>query len=80
MDEFLHWPKFYLLLSSTCDEKLSWMIRIWMNNHLVSDSNLQDHKSIIPAKTLQGMTNNIGSTFSVGDTTPRITVSDEQDI
>jgi hypothetical protein len=25
-------------LSTTCDEILSWMIDIWMTNHLVSDS------------------------------------------
>ena len=29
-DEFIHWPKPYLLLSATCDEILSWMIEIWM--------------------------------------------------
>ena len=26
------------LLAATCDEILSWMIEIWMNNHLVRDS------------------------------------------
>ena len=79
MDEFVHWPKLYLLLSSTCDEILSWMIKLWMKNHLISNNNLQDRKSIIFLKSLQGMTNNIGSTLSVGGTTPRYTVSDEQD-
>ena len=39
MDEFIHSPKLYLLLLATCDEILSWMIEIWMKNHLVSDSN-----------------------------------------
>ena len=39
MDEFIHWPEPYLLLSATCDEMLSWMIEIWKNSHLVSDSN-----------------------------------------
>jgi hypothetical protein len=39
MDKFIHWPKPYLLWSATCDEILSWMIEIWMKNHLVSDSN-----------------------------------------
>ena len=39
MDEFIHWSKPYLLLSTTCDEILSWMFEIWMTNHLVSDSN-----------------------------------------
>ena len=28
-----------ILLSATCDEILSWMIGIWMKNHLVSDNN-----------------------------------------
>ena len=39
MDEFIHWPKPYLLLSATCDETLSWMIEVWMKNHLVGDNN-----------------------------------------
>ena len=30
------WP--YLLLSAACDETLAWIIEIWMQNHLVSDS------------------------------------------
>jgi hypothetical protein len=78
IDEFIHWPKLYLLLSSTCDETLSsWMIIIWMKNHLVSDSNC---KSIIPPKKSQGMTNNGGVTLSVGDNTPRFPVSIEQNI
>ena len=39
MDEFIHWPKPYLLLSTTCDEMLPWMTEVWMRNHLVrSDS------------------------------------------
>jgi hypothetical protein len=28
MYEFIHWPKPYLHLSATCDEILSWMIKI----------------------------------------------------
>ena len=32
-----------------------------------------------PSKKLQGMTNNVGLTFSVGDATPRFTISIEQD-
>jgi hypothetical protein len=28
MDEFIHWAKPELLLSTTCDEILSWMIEI----------------------------------------------------
>ena len=38
VDEFLHWPKPYLLLSTICDEILSWMMEIWMTNPLVSDN------------------------------------------
>jgi hypothetical protein len=34
---FIYWPKPYFLLSTTCDEILSWMIDIWMTNHLVSE-------------------------------------------
>ena len=39
IDEFIHWPNPYLLLSATCDNILSWMIEIWMKNHLVGDNN-----------------------------------------
>ena len=40
MDEFIHWPKPYLLvLLATCDEIFSWMIECWMKYHLVSESN-----------------------------------------
>jgi hypothetical protein len=38
IDEFIHWPKPYLLLLVTCDETLSWKIETWMKNHLVSDN------------------------------------------
>ena len=68
MDEFIHWPKPYLLLSATCDEILSWMIEIWMKNHSVSESNC----NIVNP-------NNGGLAFSVGDTTLRFTISIEQD-
>ena len=59
MHEFTHWPKPYLRLSATCDEILSWMTKIWMKNNLVSDSNCNTIKSIIP-QILQDMTNNVG--------------------
>ena len=38
MDEFIHWPKPCLLLSTTCDGILSWMFEVWMMNHLVTDN------------------------------------------
>ena len=63
MDEFVYWPKPYLLLSAVCDEILSWMIEIWMKNHSVSHGNC----------------NTAILTFSVGDTIPRFTISSEQD-
>ena len=69
MDESIHWPQPYLLLSATCDEMLSWMIEIWIK--------LQHYTSIIPIN-LQGMTNYVGLTFSFGDTTPQSTISIEQ--
>ena len=78
IDEFIHWPKPSLLTSRTCDGILLWMIKIWMKNHLVSDSNCNTIKSIIPQKNLQGMTKNVGLTFSVGDTTLQLTNSIEQ--
>ena len=66
MDEFIHWPKPYLLLSATCDEILSSMIEIWMRKHLVSDSNCNTINLEFP-KNLQGRTKNVGLTFSVGE-------------
>jgi hypothetical protein len=46
-DEFIHWRKPYLLFSTTCDEMLSWMIEIWMKNHLVNDGK---RNIVIPPK------------------------------
>ena len=76
MDEFIHWPKPYLLLSTTYDEILLWMIEIWMKIHLVSDNN-RNTLNLYPPKKNQGMTNNVGLTFSVGDTIPQFTISIE---
>ena len=69
MDEFIHWSKPYLLLSTTCDEMLSWAIGIWMKSL---------RGFYIPQK-LQGLANNVGLTFSVGDTILKFTISIEQD-
>ena len=70
MDEFIHWPKPYVLLSTTCDEILSWVIEIQMKNYWVSDCNC----TTITPTNLQGMTNNVGLTISVGDTTPQFII------
>jgi lipoprotein signal peptidase len=70
MVEVIHW------LSTICDEILTWMIEIWMEKQLVSDTNCNN---IIPQFFLQEMTNNVGLTFSVGDTQPSFTNSSEQD-
>ena len=48
MDEFIQWPKPYLLFSTTCDEILSWMIEIWMQKHLIRDNNCNTENLIIP--------------------------------
>jgi hypothetical protein len=64
MDEFIHGP--YLLLLAM----LSTMIEIWMKYHLVSDSD---------CNTIQGMTNNVGLTFSVGGIQLQFASSIEQD-
>ena len=71
-----HNPTFSLL--ATRDEILSWMIETWMEKHLVSDSNCNSLNPN-PPKNLQGMTINVRLAFSVGDTTPRLTISHEQD-
>jgi hypothetical protein len=46
---------------------------------LSKPQNLQHCKSTMSILVLQGMTNNVELTFSVGDTTPRFTISIEQD-
>ena len=84
MDEFIHWPKPYPLLSATSDEMLSWMIEMWMKNHLVSDSNcntvnLYPPNFIYLFIYLKIMTTNVGLACSVGDTTLRFTLSIEQE-
>ena len=38
MDDFIHWSKPYLLLSKTCDEILPWIIKNWMQIHMVTDN------------------------------------------
>ena len=70
MDKFIYWPKAYLLLLTTCDEILSWIIEIWMKQHLVSDS-----KYIIIQKNYKEWQIMFGLTFSVSDTTPSFTIS-----
>ena len=79
MDGFIHWPKPYLLLSATYDEVLSWMTNIWIiiTWYVIVIATLQIHNTLnfFP----QGMTKNVGLTFSVGDTTPRFTNIIEQE-
>ena len=79
MDEFIHWPKPYLLLSATSDEILSWMIEIHMkiNKQVIVIATLYIYTR--PTLFSQGMTKNIWCTFSVGDTTLRFTDRIEQD-
>jgi hypothetical protein len=50
MDEFIHWPKPYLLSPATYDETLSWMLEIWMKNHPVCDSNCNTINLLSPKK------------------------------
>jgi hypothetical protein len=47
-----------------------------MKNHLVSDK-IAKLQIYYPPKTLQGVINNVGLTFSVGDTILRFTISIE---
>ena len=75
MDKFIYGPKPYLLLSTTCDAILSWMIEIWIRNHLGSDGNCNIVNLYCPQKNSQEVTNDVGLTFSVGDTTPQFTIS-----
>jgi hypothetical protein len=78
MGEFIHWPKPYLLLSTTCDEIVSWMLEIWMKKQLVSDNNY-NIVNLYPPKFSQRMTKYVGLTFSVSDTISQFTTSIEQD-
>jgi hypothetical protein len=67
-----------LLLPTTPHEILSWIIDIEIENHLACDSNC-NNKIYDPSKSLQGMRNNVGLTFIVGDPILRFRVSIEQD-
>ena len=67
-----------LLLSITHVEILSWIIDVWIEKHSASDNNCNT-MIYNPLKSLQTMTNNVGLTFSVGDTIPRFITSIEQD-
>ena len=69
LDEFIHWPKPYLLLSTTCDAILSWMMEIEMKIQLISGNNCNARIYNLPKK-LQEMINNVGLTLSVCDTIP----------
>ena len=40
----------YLVLSSACDEPLSWTIKNWMKKHLVSDNNCNNVNLQSPRK------------------------------
>ena len=79
MDEFIHWPKPYLRLSETCDERLAWMIEV-LDDKITLVSNINCNiVNLKHPKNLQGMTNNVGLTFSIGDTIPQFTTSIEHD-
>ena len=54
------------------------VIEVWMKNHLVSDSDCNTVGLQFPLN-LQGITNNVGLAFSVGDTILRFTLTIEQD-
>ena len=49
-----------------CDEIFSWMIDVWMKDHLVSDNNCNN---VITSVIVQEMTNNVELTLSFGDIT-----------
>ena len=79
MDEFIHRQRHYLLLSTTWDQILSWMIEIWMENDLVSDSSCNTVNLSSPPKKLQGVTKSVELTFTIGNTIQRFTIGIEQD-
>ena len=54
------------------------LLKFGWKKHLVSDSNCNTF-NLLPPNVLQGMTNNVGLAFSVGDTIPWFTISMEQD-
>ena len=68
----------YLLLWTTCDEMFSWMIEYWMRTHLGSDSYFITANLWSP-QNWEGMTNNGGVKFSVGDTIRQFTIGVEQE-
>ena len=75
MDESIHCPKPYRLLSPTWDEILSWVVETWMKNHLVSDGIVIYNTYFI--LFYKEWLNNVGLTFSVDDTISWLTISFE---
>ena len=68
----------YFVLSTTCAKILSWMIEIWMENHLVSDSNCNTVNLQSPSKFTRN-DKYIGLTYSVCDTIPHVRIGIEED-
>jgi hypothetical protein len=68
VNEFIHWPKSYFLLSPTCDEVYSWVIGIWMKIYSTKGNNCNT-ANLSSQIFLQGVTNNVGLTFEVSGTT-----------
>ena len=60
------------------EQTLSWMIEFWMKTTwqviVIATLYIYNHP-----ENLQGMTNNVGFRFSVGDMIPQFTISIEQD-
>ena len=57
-------------------------MNIVMNDWILDEKSLdklQHYISVIPKKIVRGIANDDGLTFSIGDTTPRLTISIEQD-
>ena len=66
--QFVH-TKLWYASYRLCDEILSCMIEIRIENHMVSDCSCNTLKSLKPNIFPQGATNNIRFTTTVGDTT-----------
>ena len=64
--------------STSCQQLLTKLlprvIEIWKKNHLVNDNN-GNTVTLQFSQKLQGMTKNVGLTSSVGDRTPRFTIT-----
>ena len=68
IDEFIHWPKPYLFLSSICDEILSWRIKYLVRDNIYNAVNLYSPSNNVRLTFSVGLQSVLSKTIRIGDT------------